>query len=237
MPRKPEPCIIAYFDIIGWSAACLNPGDASRVRNVARALQSRVEMRGNDERQKRWNATRDSSDIVKARDARLNFQLSVFSDNVAISAGHSHAPELILRAAELCRLLLRSGFLARGGITTGLLLHQENIIFGPALVRAVELEQCASKPRLLVDPDAADLIEAGAVLPDRDGRRILNWCMYGTIPGLVPPRPSLESITEEISLLESAISRGLKDASLEKHKRKWRYMRHSFAEMRKRLDS
>jgi hypothetical protein len=227
MPRYPEPRILAYFDIIGWSAASCNLADARRVKRVAAFLESKAESRANDERQKRWNATADSSDVVRAREERLNFQLSVFSDNVAISTTPAHARELVLRTAEFCRFLLLSGFLARGGITAGLLLHRENLIFGPALVRAVALEKCASKPRLLIDPDASAAVEADAVLQDQDGKKILNWFTYGSIPGSLKSSSILE-----LSSLDSAVVRGLKDASLEKHKRKWRYMRKSLVEMR-----
>jgi hypothetical protein len=72
----------------------------------------------------------------------------------------------------LQRYLLKRGVLTRGGVSFGSLLHHQNIIFGPALVRAYRLEsQLALFPRVIVDPQVLGLIAVTAeerVIPFRD---------------------------------------------------------------------
>jgi hypothetical protein len=50
-----------------------------------------------------------------------------------------------------------SGLLIRGAITIGDIVHDDSIVFGPALNRAYELEsQQAIYPRIILDPDVGD---------------------------------------------------------------------------------
>jgi hypothetical protein len=59
----------------------------------------------------------------------------------------------------LQRYLLKRGILTRGGVALGSLLHHNNVIFGPALVRAYRLEsQLALFPRVIVDPPVLENI-------------------------------------------------------------------------------
>lgn len=59
----------------------------------------------------------------------------------------------------LQRYLLKRGILTRGGVALGRLLHHDNVIFGPALVRAYRLEsQLALFPRVIVDPPVLESI-------------------------------------------------------------------------------
>jgi hypothetical protein len=49
------------------------------------------------------------------------------------------------------------GFLVRGGITIGDIVHDEEVVFGPALNRAYHLEHDIAKyPRIVVDPEVVD---------------------------------------------------------------------------------
>ena len=59
--------------------------------------------------------------------------------------------------------LLREKFLLRGGVTIGDLFHQQGIIFGPALVEAVKIEETdAMYPRFICsDKLVAHLDNAG----------------------------------------------------------------------------
>lgn len=55
-----------------------------------------------------------------------------------------------------------AGFWLRGAVTIGLLHHDEDIVFGPALNRAYELEsRHAIFPRIILDPACAELFETG----------------------------------------------------------------------------
>ena len=50
--------------------------------------------------------------------------------------------------------MLQLGFLTRGAVVKGKIYHLDNIVFGPALVRAVALERAAQQPRILFDRDS-----------------------------------------------------------------------------------
>jgi hypothetical protein len=82
------------------------------------------------------------------------------SDAIALSAAANGAgfDAICSAAEELSRRLLRSGYFARGGITKGLLYHDNHMVFGPALVEAYRLEkEIAKYPRIVVPrPVAAD---------------------------------------------------------------------------------
>jgi hypothetical protein len=75
------------------------------------------------------------------------------SDAVALSAACNAAglDAICTATEELSRRLLRSGYFARGGIAKGRLYHDQNTVFGPALVEAYRLEsQVAKFPRIVV---------------------------------------------------------------------------------------
>lgn len=58
-----------------------------------------------------------------------------------------------------CSSLLEIGYYTRGAVTVGLVHHQDNVVFGPALIRAHYLEQhVAIYPRIVVDDIAVPLL-------------------------------------------------------------------------------
>lgn len=80
-------------------------------------------------------------------------EMSAVSDCFAISDAGPLAYTVIARAQELAFTLLESeGFLCRGGIVEDAFYHQDGVAFGPALIRAHDLEErVANYPRILVD--------------------------------------------------------------------------------------
>jgi hypothetical protein len=90
------------------------------------------------------------------READLKYQS--ISDAVALSAQPNAAgfDAICTAAEELSRMLLRSGYFPRGGITKGQLYHDESMVFGPALVEAYRLEmEVAQYPRILIPRSVA----------------------------------------------------------------------------------
>jgi hypothetical protein len=60
--------------------------------------------------------------------------------------------------------------LGEGAVTIGLVHHDAEIVFGPALNRAYMLEsQQAKFPRILMDPEAPELLECRGDFIDSDG--------------------------------------------------------------------
>jgi hypothetical protein len=62
-------------------------------------------------------------------------------------------------------------------VAAGPLFHRDNIIFGPALVRAAELEKVARSPRILID-NSVPIEDTGEDLPctlqDHDGALVAD---------------------------------------------------------------
>ncbi len=87
-----------------------------------------------------------------------------FSDSVVLSAPADEEwsfLSIVLVARFLIFELTAHGVLLRGGITKGLMYHQDNLAFGPAFIRAYALEQAAGTPRIVLDRG----LDADAVWP------------------------------------------------------------------------
>ncbi len=84
-----------------------------------------------------------------------------FSDNIVLSATlDAHAiSTLITSLIFLLRDAAALGSYVRGGICRGLLCHEVDLCFGPALIAAHDLEQkVAFYPRIVVTPEAYEAI-------------------------------------------------------------------------------
>jgi len=84
--------------------------------------------------------------------------LSFFSDNIFLSYSYSPENELniyedfIHRTSIMQAILFSFGILTRGAVTRGFAIHNEEECFGPAVVRAAELEsKIAIYPRIICD--------------------------------------------------------------------------------------
>ena len=91
-------------------------------------------------------------------------QVTQFSDSVIISylkneANGNGVSSILMDVHNLQLKLVTKGILLRGAVTSGLLYHDEDFVFGPALNDAVELERLANYPRVILDGEILD--EAG----------------------------------------------------------------------------
>ena len=67
------------------------------------------------------------------------FEINVFSDSIVYSSPITHdydAYYVLVMIEYLLRELVELGFLARGGITIGQMIHSKGIVFGPAYIEA-----------------------------------------------------------------------------------------------------
>jgi hypothetical protein len=70
-------------------------------------------------------------------------------------------------------------FFIRGGVTVGDIVHDEHVVFGPALNRAYYLEsQVADKPRIVLDPECLEPVggakELGSLVAVEEGISFLD---------------------------------------------------------------
>jgi hypothetical protein len=87
-----------------------------------------------------------------------NHKATQFSDNIVISTDHNEAGLLYLvdHIEHIVFNLLKLGFFCRGGISSGPLYHNKNIVFGPAMVEAYDLERYkAVHPRVILSENVA----------------------------------------------------------------------------------
>jgi len=81
-------------------------------------------------------------------------RISTFSDSLVISFPESAHPKNIIISLNWIHNLFSQtmDFLLRGGLTYGLIFHSDNRVFGPAFIRAYELESdIAKNPRIIID--------------------------------------------------------------------------------------
>ncbi len=89
-----------------------------------------------------------------------NIKISTFSDCIVISFPVNQEDSLFYLMLPFLWIhvdLLQYNILLRGAITRGLILHTDKMVFGPAMVRAYELEsRNAIAPRIIVDSIVLD---------------------------------------------------------------------------------
>src|SRR5262245_29297185 len=127
-----ERRIVIFYDLLGWRSKIKDAGTSPKeIGNLRTAVLLHSRM-------------------MRARD-RGPIRTSTFSDNVVISApivGEMVA-YMVGSVAAIQIATLNMGFLLRGGIAIGDIYHDDEVVFGPALNRAYELEsEIADYPRV-----------------------------------------------------------------------------------------
>ena len=145
-PVEYERRIVVFLDFLGFKDLIeRSVTDPSHRRRIARAFET-----------VRRFTMPDEGGPVR--------QVAQFSDCVVVSyeaAQYSAVFDLLLTILLLQVELVSQGFLVRGGVTVGDLLHRPGMVFGPALVEAHRLESReAIQPRILIDPALVDVARA-----------------------------------------------------------------------------
>jgi hypothetical protein len=144
-----EQRIIVYADILGWGNACKDLSQFPSLKKAADEIADYARKFSPQVKESLKN-TQGVSPSAIAQHAEIQF--SFFSDNFAISApvDHDHVKMIFNIIAFATHALLRAGFLIRGAVTLGDLYHDDaGVIFGPAIVEAVDIEKKACYPRIV----------------------------------------------------------------------------------------
>jgi hypothetical protein len=110
-----------------------------------------------------WSATRKKH-VVDA-----DVEWTSFSDSIVISCnateeGHQ---KFLMYLCHLICIRQAANLFIRGGLTVGLAHHEDNVIFGPAMNRAYELEsnrEHAKYPRIILEPSLAETLDSAFML-------------------------------------------------------------------------
>ena len=161
-----EERFIAFVDILGFKEIVKKATNNLDYQKVVSKVLNYIAKVRNDNYYGNWSKYGIFNDV------------SVFSDSIVISYPCDRSDGdglfyLLMDLIHLCFILIRNGIFVRGGITVGKVIHDQNIIWGPAFVEAYELENHnAIYPRIIIDKKA---IEKGKELYaqkfpyDRDG--------------------------------------------------------------------
>ncbi|MBU6339118.1 MAG: hypothetical protein KGQ36_04000 [Rickettsiales bacterium] len=144
-----ETRLVAFLDILGWRSAIEeSSSNTILAQNLGIALTIFPGMKQQNEFTKGW--------------FEYDPQISHFSDSIVISVKFDrNGIDYLLRSLGwVVDFFLEKGLLVRGGISCGLLTHKENMVYGPALIKAYDLERNKDNwaPRIVLDEELVSLI-------------------------------------------------------------------------------
>lgn len=203
MMANMQDCYILYFDILGYRSFFESGKDVEELfQSVLTLAHSCMDTQSPD------------------TFGMMGFQSKVFSDNFFISASLSLSISedlqisILIVMAALIQIdcLYRYGLLIRGGITYGSTYIDDSFVFGSGLIKAVNLEETAFFPRLLIDDTVINRLNefglSSKELPygeDYDGEQIvksLSLFLDGESSWLVEDASNLLSGAGHCSLSE-----------------------------------
>jgi hypothetical protein len=153
-----ERRVVIFYDVLGWRSHIGRAGaDPIRIGNLRRLILQH-------------------SRTMRLR-THLEIRVSTFSDNVVVTQAVGEKTWMLIAQMALFQIASAiNGFLLCGGITIGSVVHDDEVVFGPGLNRAYELEsQVAKFPRLVLDPPCiAELGNLGDMPIEEDGVHFLD---------------------------------------------------------------
>jgi hypothetical protein len=143
-PIQYREALVTFIDILGFRGL-VKENAAATINNVLETLQCAAS---------EHSVQTDERDAEDDPGAGTSF---AFSDSIVRVRPYDRAPGEGAVFAELFFLALTQGELAfegifvRGGVTIGEIYFENNKLFGPALVRAYDIERKAKYPRIVID--------------------------------------------------------------------------------------
>ena len=153
-PRIYQERLLAYVDLLGWKELVGNPNDQVAFDSallVNAAFQAAASIEG----------TRKQQFTEAGIAIGATIRCTHFSDTIVFSCevNGDEGAWLAFAVQLVCRHLLEQGQYTRGAVVKGGLIHDENKIFGPALVEAHLIEKDVAKyPRIIVTEEAAPFL-------------------------------------------------------------------------------
>lgn len=230
-----ENRITVFLDILGFSKIIMQtvsedgPDNSSKIEFLTETL-SLIKTQLQD----------DYPDVQ-----RQSRQITHFSDSIIISFKEDQEGEIfntLFKIQKLIILLVYRGIICRGAISYGKLLHNDEYLFGPALLKAYDLEsRVAQYPRVILDKA---IIEIGIKFHCQDNSQIeeqegiRNLLLKDTddmyfIDYFINPEIALPNFRDDLGtyiknlrrLIVNGLELGEKDASI---KIKYGWMKNKF---------
>lgn len=145
--------IVAFIDILGFKEL------------VKQTVNDREPELGKQKLDSLYNVVEYVTDFMNLSREEIGFEgdtkTTLFSDSIVISIDRANSHGILTIFATLKKLqihLIKDGILLRGGIVYGKLIHKDDILIGPALIAAYNLESSAALyPRIVIDPKVTSL--------------------------------------------------------------------------------
>ena len=159
---------IAFIDILGFSQLVSDETNGENIKKLFQFIEKYCYL---------YNTSPELSQNV-----------AFFSDSIVLASNDIYMLNTSIQIAE-SYLKSELGLVFRGGITYGKYYYEKGVVFGPAVIRAYNLEKIANYSRILIDnnveaPEKSELL----IYQDMDGWRVLNpysmvlqsGCSYGS---------------------------------------------------------
>lgn len=111
-------------------------------------------------------------------------QVTQFSDTLVISFKITDNGQLFNTLVEVQHILIDAishGFLIRGGVSLGSLIHTDKILMGPALIEAYDLESSiANYPRIVISQNIIDIASQYSIdiHNEQDEKNFIKECLW-----------------------------------------------------------
>ena len=210
--------IVAFIDILGFRNLISSLVKDSKLhRNIYQSLsllKHRGQLSGNE------------------KTSFSNLEVSTFSDSIVISTENNNAISLIYACGWIQAELFQLGILTRGGISSGLMVHKDNIMYGEGLLKSYDLEtKCAIYPRILIDSMLVNnfnqKIKTFFLSKDVDGLWFVDPFKFDASANIVDDAIADGYDTREIyfSELLQCIEKNIKDAKSDSVFAKWKWLK------------
>lgn len=159
-----EQRIVAFLDILGWAAAITASTTSIEVTQklgiAMQGLATHVNMTA-------WQREHGGPGGWPGDPMMTHFSDSLL---ISFSADRYAKSHIEMTLSTVIQTLMVHGFVARGAVCYGPLIHREALAYGPALVAAYMLEKNeAMVPRIILDRSLADVWGPGEPVQDREG--------------------------------------------------------------------
>lgn len=239
-PQPFEKRIVAYFDILGWKAAVVDPAQRKRVELTAKILHAFAELFSENHLKDLQESIGkpDTSITAEAYKGLSNIRITMFSDCVVMSSPQKDAYALINFIGQFCRTIMKNGFLFRGGITVGDLVHSNRMVYGGALHEVVKFDREGAMPGIVCTQSFLNLISSvdnprkvNATLKDPNKRTVLNVLAFPEIPDDDKKVEAMVLVINEITQVIGGFETGLQGVREMRAAKKWRFMLNAFTPM------
>lgn len=136
--------VVVFMDILGFKEMVLDPNRKDTLFYVMNYF--------------KWTGESNYTGLLKEND--LGKEVTVFSDSIVISYDAKIQGQVFYILLDIIRIqldLANRGIILRGGVSIGELYHNRETIFGPAMIKAYELEsKNAIYPRIILDQKLLD---------------------------------------------------------------------------------